>query len=205
MAPAPTTLVFDVGNVLYHWHPRHLYSKLIDDPERLDWFLANVVTLDWHFQHDLGRPLAETTAELAARHPEHADLIAAYDPRWLETIPGPVEGMIELVGEVAARGVPLYAITNFSGELWPRFRATAPVFDTFAGILVSGDERLVKPDPAIYALANRRFGLAPGEAAFIDDREENVRAAEAAGMIGHHFAGAAGLRARLADWGLLGA
>ena len=205
MAPAPTTLVFDVGNVLYHWHPRHLYSKLIDDPERLDWFLANVVTLDWHFQHDLGRPLAETTAELAARHPEHADLIAAYDPRWLETIPGPIEGMIELVGEVAARGVPLYAITNFSGELWPRFRATAPVFDAFAGILVSGDERLVKPDPAVYALANRRFGLAPGEAVFIDDREENVRAAEAAGMIGHHFAGAAGLRARLVNWGLLGA
>ena len=200
---APTALVFDVGNVLYHWHPRNLYSKLIDDADRLDWFLANVVTLDWHFQHDLGRPLAETTAELTARYPEHAALIAAYDPRWLETIPGPVEGMLELVDEVAGRSVPLYAITNFSAELWLRFRATAPVFDAFSGIVVSGAERLVKPDPAIYALANRRFGLASGEAAFIDDRAENVRAAEAAGMVGHHFTGAAGLRARLVDWGLL--
>ena len=202
-APAPTKLVFDVGNVLYDWHPRHLYAKLIDDPDRLDWFLGNVVTLDWHFQHDQGRPLAETTAELAARHPDQAALIAAYEPRWLETIPGPVEGMLELVADVAARGVPLYAITNFSAELWPRFRATAPVFDGFSDILVSGAEQLVKPDPAIYALANRRFGLAPGEAVFVDDRAENVVAAEAAGMVGHHFDGAAGLRARLVDWGLL--
>lgn len=192
-----------MGGVLYDWHPRHLYKKLIDDPERLEWFLANVVTLEWHFQHDEGRPCAETSAELIERFPEHRDLIAVYDERWLETVPGPMPGMIELVDELAAAGVPLFAITNFSHEFWPRFTATAPVFRHFRDIVVSGEERMVKPDPRIFQLALRRFGLARGEAIFIDDRADNVAASEAAGFVGHVFDGAEPLRQRLRGLGLL--
>jgi 2-haloacid dehalogenase len=199
----PTAVVFDVGMVLYDWDPRFLYTKLIADPDQLDWFLGNVVTHKWHFQHDAGRPVAETSAELTAQFPEHADLIAAYDPRWLETIPGPVPGMLALVDALAAANVPLFAITNFSAEFWKRFRATAPVFDHFRDIVVSGEERLMKPDPAIYALALRRFGLAPGQGLFIDDRVDNVAASEAAGFVGHVFDGEAGLRKRLQALALL--
>ena len=199
----PGSIVFDVGGVLYDWHPRHLYKKLIDDPARLEDFLANVVTLEWHFQHDEGRPVAETSAELIERFPEHRALIEAYDPRWLETIPGPIPGMIELVDELAAAGVPLYAITNFSHEFWPRFIATAPVFRHFRDIVVSGDERLVKPDPRIFALAMQRFGVAAGEALFIDDRADNVAASAAAGFVGHVFDGVAPLRRRLRELGFL--
>jgi 2-haloacid dehalogenase len=201
--PSVHSVVFDVGGVLYQWHPRHLYSKLIADPEELDWFLDNVVTLEWHFQHDEGRPCAETTAELIERFPEHRDLIAVYDERWLETIPGPVPGMIELVDELAANGVPLYAITNFSHEFWPRFKATAPVFRHFRDIVVSGDERMVKPDPRLFTLAMSRFDLRPGEALFIDDRADNVAASEAAGLVGHHFTDAESLRAQLVRLKLL--
>jgi 2-haloacid dehalogenase len=200
----PRSVVFDVGGVLYDWHPRHLYRKLIDDPDRLEWFLANVVTLEWHFQHDEGRPCAETSAELIKRFPEYRDLIAVYDERWLETIPGPIPGMIELVDELAAGGVPLFAITNFSHEFWPRFTATAPVFRHFRDIVVSGDERMVKPDPRIFALAMKRFGVGPGEALFIDDRADNIAASEAAGFVGHVFDGTDRLRRRLAEFGLLG-
>ena len=200
---APRAVVFDVGHVLYDWDPRHLYAKLIADPAQLDWFCANVVTRDWHFQHDAGRPFAETSAELSALYPDHADLIAAYGPRWLETIPGPMPGMVELATELADAGVSLFAITNFSAEFWPRFAATAPVFARFRDVVVSGEERLTKPDPAIYALAMRRFGLAPGEAVFIDDRLENVRGAEAAGLIGHVFEGEPAARHFLAAQGLV--
>ena len=202
-AAAPTAVVFDVGLVLYDWSPRYLYQKLIADPVELDWFLTRVVTAEWHFQHDAGRPAADTTAELTRLYPQYAELIAAYVPRWLETIPGPMPGMLELVAELAARGVPLYAITNFSAEFWPRFRATAPVFDQFRDIVVSGVERMVKPHPAIFRLATARFGLAPGEALFVDDRPDNIRGGEAAGMTGHLFDGAAGLRQRLTQFGLL--
>jgi len=190
-------VIFDVGGVLYRWHPRHLYAKLIADTNELDRFLAEVVTLDWHFQHDAGRPFAETSAELIARFPEHRALIEAYGPRWLETVPGPVEGMLDLVHALADAGVPLFGITNFSAEFWPRFAAAEPVFGRFADVIVSGEERMVKPDPAIFALARNRFPVAPARTLFVDDRLENVRAAEAAGYLGHHFTNAAALRARL--------
>ncbi len=196
-------VVFDVGHVLYGWDIRALYARLIADPVRLDWFLTNVVTPQWHFQHDAGRPWRETTAELAAEFPGEADLIAAYGPRWLETITGPVPGMLELVAELDDAGVPLYAITNFSAEFWAMFRPTAPIFDRFRDIVVSGAERLTKPDPAIYALALKRFGLAAGEGLFIDDRADNVTAGEAAGFPGHVFRDAVTLRTTLVVSGLL--
>src|SRR3546814_1315948 len=100
-----------------------------------------------------GRPFAETSAELIARFPEHESLIAAWGPRFGETIPGPVPGMPQLVADLDSAGVPLYAITNFSGEFWPPFRAReAHLFDRFRDVVVSGDEKLVKPDPAIYEI-----------------------------------------------------
>jgi 2-haloacid dehalogenase len=200
---SPAAVVFDVGNVLYGWDIRSLYARLIADPARLDWFCSHVVTPEWHFAHDAGVPFAENAAALIARHPDEADLISAFGPRFNETITGPVPGMIPLVEQLAAAGVPLFAITNFSAEFWPGFRATAPVFDHFTDIVVSGAERLVKPDPAIYALALARFGLAPGTALFVDDRADNVEAAAAGGFIGHHFDGAEGLAAQLRTFGLI--
>jgi 2-haloacid dehalogenase len=201
--PPVRAVVFDIGNVLYGWDIRNLYAKLIADPARLDWFLGHVVTSQWHFQHDRGRSHAETIPELIAQYPTEAELIAAYVPRWLETISGPIPGMLELVAELGDAGVPLFAITNFSAEFWEMFRPAAPIFDRFAGIIVSGAEQLLKPEPAIYRLALARFGLAPGEGLFIDDRLENVRAGKAAGFPGHHFTGLAALRQRLTAEGLL--
>jgi 2-haloacid dehalogenase len=197
-------VVFDVGNVLYHWTPRALYERLIPDDQALDAFMRDVLTTEWHFQHDAGRPFAETSAELIAAHPQHRALIEAWGPHFLDTITGPVAGMHDIVADLDAAGVPLFGITNFSNEFWLPFRAReAALFDRFADIVVSGAERLVKPDPAIYALALRRFGLAPGEAMFIDDTRANVESAHANGFVGHHFADAATLRRRLGDARLL--
>ncbi len=198
-----TTVVFDVGKVLFEWDLRHLFAKLIDDPVELDWFLANVVTPQWHFQHDAGRPLAEMTAELVALHPGYAPYIEAYRTRFNETIPRPVQGSLEIVHELAEHGVRLFAITNFGAEFWEIFRPTQPIFDLFGDIIVSGVEKMVKPDPAIYALALDRFGLQPNEAIFIDDIFDNVVSARANGFAAHHFTGATKLRAELTELDLL--
>ena len=186
--------------MLYDWNIRQFFEQLVPAHE-LELFLRDVVTLDWHSQHDAGRPFAETSAELTAAWPRFADAIAAFGPRFSETVTGLLPGMADIVRALHARGVPLYAITNFSHEFWPPFRAQeAAIFDLFDAIVVSGDEKMLKPDPAIYALALARFGLEGPEAIFIDDREENVRAAEAMGIAGHVFRGAdplaADLRAR---------
>ncbi|MDR6788097.1 2-haloacid dehalogenase [Sphingomonas sp. BE138] len=200
----PTSVIFDVGHVLYDWSPRVLYQRLFDDERALDVFLNEVATREWHFQHDAGRPFAETSAELAERFPDHADMIALWGPRFGEQIPGPIPGMIAIVEELDAAGVPLFAITNFSHEFFPPFRAReAAVFDRFRDIVVSGDERLVKPDAAIYHLALDRFGLTPGEAFFIDDNAANIAGAAAVGIHAHLFRDAATVRAALVEHGLL--
>lgn len=197
------TIIFDVGNVLFQWDIRCLYSKLIDDPAELDHFVNHVVTLQWHDQHDAGRPLAEMVAELTAQYPEHERLIAQYVPRWLETIPGPVPGMLDLVERLAMKGYPIFGITNFGVEFWDIFRPTAPVFDLFRDIVVSGAEKLTKPDPAIYRLAIDRFGIDPARALFIDDREANIAGAISCGLQGHVFRDAPTLYAELAERRLL--
>jgi 2-haloacid dehalogenase len=198
-----TTVVFDVGKVLFEWDLRHLFAKLIGDEQELEYFVTHVVTPQWHFQHDAGRPLAEMVAERAAEFPQYAALIDAYATRFNETIPGPVEGSLEIVSELATRRVPLFAITNFGAEFWDIFRPTQPIFDHFGDIIVSGVEKLVKPDPAIYALALQRFALQPGEAIFVDDNHDNVVSARANGFAAHHFTDAPALRAELAKYSLV--
>ena len=185
------SVIFDVGRVLFDWDLRYLFAKLIPDRDELEWFVANVVTPEWHFQHDAGRPLAAMLPELKAEFPDHAALIDAYAVRFNETIPAPMLGSLELVERLDAAGVPLFAITNFGHEFWEGFRPTQPIFDRFQGIIVSGTEKLIKPDPAIYRLAIKRFGIDPSGALFIDDVAANVAGAESLGIAGHQFNGAA--------------
>lgn len=196
------TVIFDIGNVLYRWDLRCLFAKLIDDPEELDWFLAHVVTPEWHFQHDAGRPFADMVAERSREFPKYTDHIVAYSERFPESIPGPVEDMLDLVGALANRGVPLFAISNFGAEAWAQFRPTAPIFESFTDIVISGEEKLIKPDAAIYELALKRFSRRADQCLFIDDRLENIEAGEAIGIVGHHFSNAVILENKLKALGL---
>lgn len=196
-------VVFDVGNVLYRWEPRSLYRRLIGNDRALDAFMSDVVTMEWHHQHDMGRDFADTSAELSALYPEHRDLIALWGPCFNDSLTD-MEGMRSIVERLDARGIPLFGITNFSHEFWPPFRAReADLFDRFRDIVVSGDEKMAKPDPAIYQLALTRFGLSAGQTIFIDDREDNIDAARTEGMAGHLFTDAAALEADLTARGLL--
>jgi 2-haloacid dehalogenase len=202
-AKAVEAVVFDVGRVLVEWDLRHLYVKLIADPAQLDWFCATVVTEEWHFQHDAGRDLEEMVAERKRDYPASADLIDAYATRFAETIPGPVPGTAALVARLAARGMPLYAITNFASPFWAQFRPTLPVLAHFRDVVVSGDEKIAKPDARIFDLAAARFGHVPAAMLFVDDNAANIAAARALGWQVHHFNGAAALERDLAARGLI--
>jgi 2-haloacid dehalogenase len=199
-----TAVVFDVGNVLYGWDPdSFLVRQIADDAARLR-FVEDADLYAWHESLDGGRPYAEAAAELSEKFPAYAHVIAAWSDRFGETITGPVPGMPELVAELDAAGVPLFAITNFSADFWPPFHARERAFfSRFRDIVVSGEEKLLKPDPAIYYLALDRFRLRPADALFIDDRQINVEGAVAVGMQAHLFTDAADLRQRLVAEGLL--
>ena len=199
-----SAVVFDVGNVLYGWDPdAFLVRQIADDAERLR-FVEDIDLYGWHETLDGGRPYAEAAAELNEKFPHYAELIAAWSDRFGETVTGPVPGVHALVEALDAKGVPLFAITNFSADFWPPFFAKERAFlGRFRDIVVSGEVKLLKPDPAIYYLALDRFRLRPAEALFIDDRAINVDAALAVGMAAHFFTGADDLRARLEAEGLL--
>lgn len=196
-------VVFDVGRVLVQWDLRALFGKLIADPAELEWFVTTVVTEQWHFQHDAGRPLGEMVAERIAEYPRCAHLIEAYATRFNETIPGPIAGTAHLVEALHERGMPLYAITNFGADFWPDFVPHWPVIGRFRDVVVSGVEKIAKPDPAIYRLAERRFGHAGSMMLFVDDNPANIAAARALGWHGHLFTDAPRLEADLKARGLL--
>ncbi|MFT6474307.1 HAD-IA family hydrolase [Qipengyuania profunda] len=196
-------VVFDVGRVLYQWQLAHLFEKIVSDPGRLAKLLDEVVTEEWHFEADAGRALADMVPERIALYPDFEAEIRAYAARFNETIPGPVPGSHALVERLDARGIPLFAITNFGAEFWAGFRPTAPIFDRFGQIVVSGEEKLAKPDPAIFALAQGRFSKPAEAMLFIDDNRANVEAAAACGWQVHHFTQASALEADLASRGLI--
>ena len=196
-------VVFDVGRVLYQWQLAHLFGKIVEDEARLEKVLTEVVTEEWHFQADQGRPLAEIVPERIALYPDFEPEIRAYATRFNESIPGPVPGSIELVERLDRRGMPLFAITNFGAEFWAGFRPTAPVFDCFRDIVVSGEEKLAKPDPAIFAHAEQRFGHEASAMLFIDDNRANIEAAAGCGWQVHHFTDAPGLESDLSERGLI--
>lgn len=196
-------MVFDIGRVLFHWDLSALFAKLIDDPEELDWFLAHVVTEEWHFQHDRGRPLAEMVPERIALFPQYERHLIAYAERFNETIHAPVEGSLALVERLAERGVPIYGLTNFGDEFFAAFRPTQPIFTLFEDIVVSGEEKLAKPDPRIYAILEERSGRSGADLFFTDDNPANVAAARARGWDAHLFTDAGALETQLVVAGLL--
>lgn len=203
IAAKERAVVFDVGRVLFRWELRALFEKLIDDMQELDWFLANVVTEEWHFDHDRGRALADMVPERIAQFPAYEAHITAYATRFNETVPGPVEGSHAIVERLAARGVPLFCLTNFGAEFWQVFRPTQPIFDLFEDIIVSGVEKVAKPEARIYEIVEERSGRSGGALFFTDDNPANIAAAQARGWDAHLFTDAAELEAALVGAGLL--
>lgn len=204
MARARSTVVFDLGGVLIDWNPRHLYRKLFDgDAAAMEAFLSEVCHPDWNLQQDAGRSFAEAEAEAIGRHPDKAGLIRAWRARFAEMIPGALDETVAVLAELKDRGTPLYALSNWSAETFPGQRPRFPFLDWFQGIVLSGEERLVKPDPRIYRRLLDRYGVAATEAVFIDDNQANAEAATALGMHGVHFRSAGALRRELAALGLL--
>ena len=190
----PSTVVFDIGNVLLDWDPRYLYRSIFDDEERMEWFLAEVCTPAWNIEQDRGRTFKDAVAELVAVHPHLEAEIRAFDERWPETVSRVIDGSLDILQTLRAQQVPNYAITNFSAEKFADARRIWPFLDTFDGIDVSGEHRLLKPDPAIYRLLLDTHGLAAGDCVFIDDSVKNVDGARAVGMHALHFTGPETLR-----------
>ena len=178
--------VFDLGGVLIDWNPRHLYRKLFDGDEKaMEHFLATVCTPSWNAQQDAGRTFADACASLRLAHPRQARLIDAWFERYDEMLAGPILGTVDLLTELRARGVPLYALSDWSAETFPVALKRFEFLQWFRGILISGQVGLLKPDPHFFQLFLETFAIDPARAIYIDDRKPNVAAAAAFWHGGH--------------------
>lgn len=183
-------IIFDFGGVLVDWNPRYLYDPYFGDTERSQWFIDNICTSEWNITLDGGKPFDVGVEELTAVHPEWADAIAAYRDRWMEMIGGEIPDTADMVRRLKSAGYGVYGLTNWSAETFPMVRDRYNVFAELDGIVVSGEEHLLKPGAGIYNLLLTRYGLKAEESLFLDDNAANVDGARAVGMASERFVSA---------------
>lgn len=199
-----TAVIYDVGNVLIRWDARLLYRQLLPDEAAIEAFFAEVDFPAWNLEFDRGLSWADGVAAHSERHPDRAELLRAFHERWHETVPGVVEGGPEVLADLRAAGVPLYAITNFSADKWDETAKRFPFLaDSFRDVVVSGREGILKPDPEIFHRCLERNGLEARGTVFIDDSAANIAAAAEIGLDAIRFTDATALRAELVRRGLL--
>jgi HAD superfamily hydrolase (TIGR01509 family) len=196
-------VLFDIGNVMITWHPENLFRKIIIDTERRQHFLTNVVPMSWHDRHDAGVTFAENRIQPLADFPEFADEIHAFDSRFDEMLGEPIPETMAIIEELEARGIPQYALTNMPQEKAEMVFSQIPSFRHMRDVIISGVEKIVKPDPRIYDIALKRVGL-PAEAVFFtDDSRANIEAAKAMGFVTHLFDRPETLRPAMVAAGIL--
>lgn len=205
-APSENTMVdavvFDIGNVLLDWDARRVYRPLGMSDDEIAAFFERVGFDAWNLEQDRGRTFADGITVLAAEFPEYRELITRYDSHWIDSISGPIQGTVDILTSLLDQEVPVHAITNFSAEKFPGEVERWPFLAQFGVTVVSGEERLLKPNPAIYHALLERAGLAADRAVFVDDSMKNVEGARAVGMHAIHFTSPADLREALRGYDL---
>mgnify|MGYP000300513082 CR=1 FL=1 len=196
-------ILFDIGNVLVQWDPRHLYRKLLPDEGAVDKFLSEVCTLEWHFAHDQGVSFEANAAPLKTQYPDHAELIDLWGERYLEMSPGEVPGISAVMDRAERAGLAFHGLTNMPSSIYPILtNAFAPVA-RLKTVVVSGDEKICKPEREIFHRAVARMGTDPARTLYVDDTLLKADAAGEVGLIPHHFTSADGLDAHLSRLGVM--
>jgi 2-haloacid dehalogenase len=195
-------IVFDIGNVLVRWERDRPYRDLIPDEEERERFLAEVCSMEWHIRLDEGVGIDDAIAELVEKFPHQAELIRAYKTRWLDSIPGAIEGTVAILQTLVQQKRDVTALTNFNQDLFRLTVEAYPFLKLFRGVTVSGEARLTKPDPAVYAHHAEAFGLDPKLTLFFDDSPPNVGAARAAGWHAELFTSPERMREDLGGYGI---
>ncbi|WP_122818607.1 HAD family hydrolase [Nocardioides pantholopis] len=199
----PAGVVWDLGNVVIDWDPHAAVAAGVGPAEAARFLAASDFDFRaWNHLHDAGGTWADGLAEVARTSPHWAEHARAYHDHFPASLVGEVPGTAAIIRELHAAGVPQWGLTNWSAELYHHAPATFDVLALLEDVVVSGVEGVAKPDPRIFAVLRARTGRPLEELVFVDDRDDNVAAASAAGLHALLFRDAARLRAALRDLGL---
>jgi 2-haloacid dehalogenase len=196
-------IVFDVGKVLVHYDPDLAFAEIIPDAGERAAFLKDVCSSEWNIEQDRGRTWEEAEAEAIARHPDKAELIRAFRRRWHMMVPHAYEDTVAVLRDLLARGCDVTLLTNFAADTFREAQERFTFLAECRGVTVSGEIRLLKPDPAIYAHHTQAFGLEPTATLFFDDSPKNVEGARAAGWKAELFTSAERMREDLERYGVV--
>lgn len=194
-------VVFDLGNVLVRWDPYLPYVGRMERSE-VETFFDDIDFPSLNHHQDAGRSWDQARAEVRRRFPHHAAALDIYLENFAAAVPGPVEGSEEVVRELAAAGVRVLGLSNWSAETYHHAEPAAPAIGLLEDVLVSGQVGLAKPDPRIFALLAERYDLEPGRTVFTDDSAANIAAAARAGYVAVLFTDTDALRQDLRELGL---
>ena len=197
------SIVFDLGNVLIDWDPRYLYRKLLPSETEVEWFLENICNDNWNKKHDEGQNFRDGIKKLSYIYPKYSELIKNWFDRWEEMLGGPLEETVEILAELKKNEIPLYILSNWSAETYPKAEAMYDFLHWFDGKIISGEVGKIKPDPEIFHILTKKFNLTPENSVFIDDKLVNIKAANLLGFHGIHFQNAALLRNDLKTFKLI--
>ena len=198
-----TSVVFDLGNVLIDWNPRYLYRKIFKTETEVEWFLENICDEQWNKKHDAGQPFSKGIAELTKLHPQYSEQIRIWFDRCEEMLGGPLEESVAILAELKKKEIPLFVLSNWSAETYPKAEVLFDFLNWFDGKIISGTTGIIKPDPEIFHLLLKSFNLTPENTVFIDDIQDNIEAAKALGIHGIHFKNGSLLRNELEKLNLL--
>ncbi|MEO7312745.1 MAG: HAD family phosphatase [Chitinophagaceae bacterium] len=190
-------IIFDFGGVLVDWNPRYLFQKHFADETAMEYFLKNICTEEWNLEQDKGRSLADGTRLLQERFPDSHDMIQLFYDHWETMLKCDIPGSVALLHRLNAK-YKVYGLTNWSTETLSIAYERYPFFRVFEGVVVSGEEKLIKPDPRLFQILLDRYQLVAANSVFIDDNIKNVKAAETLGFHAIHFQSPEQLEATLA-------
>ena len=195
-------IVFDFGGVLIDWNPRYFYKNVFRDQSEMEFFLKDICGPHWNLKTDAGYSFSEATKELQEQHPEYRREIEMYHKNWEIMIGGEIIEHTSLL-EILKKKYRLFGLTNWSAEAFPVVFEKYPFFKNFEGIIVSGQEKRVKPNRDIYELLLSRYGLLADESLFIDDSSGNIETAKELGFFTIHLNGNQTLKEQLLKSGVL--
>lgn len=180
-------IIFDFGNVFVKWDAHALYKRFFPTPEAVDSFLEEIHFSEWNSHQDAGRSFREGVEVLSSQFPQYAEYIKAYDMFWEESITETYPGTIEIAVDLKKKGYPLYLLSNFSAEKFPLMQKRYEFLQLFDDLIISGEHKLIKPDPAIFQLTLNRIDQRADECLFIDDSLVNINTAINLGFKTIHF------------------
>ena len=196
-------IIFDFGGVVMDWDPRYFFKDHFKDDEKMEHFLKNIATDEWNAEQDRGRTLEEGTEVQVAKHPEWEKEIRAYYDNWTAMLKSDIPHNVEVLRKLEHSKYDLFGLTNWSAETFPYALENYDFFKIFEGkIVVSGTEKLIKPDPAIWEVLLNRYQIKAEESVFIDDNAKNIEVAKNLGFICIHIKEDTDLEKELKDLGV---